>query len=63
MSALHTTFQACLRLPKFPLSRTRGSVVFGALPKGASPTLAHGLTYGVDLLPRHPIEAAQTGSY
>jgi para-nitrobenzyl esterase len=24
----------------------------------STPTLAHGLTYGVDLLPRHPIEAA-----
>jgi len=28
----------------------------------ATPTLAHGLTYGVDLLPRHPIEAARAGA-
>jgi para-nitrobenzyl esterase len=27
-----------------------------------TPTLAHGLTYGVDLLPQHPIEAARTGA-
>ena len=26
-----------------------------------TPTLAYGLTYGVDLLPRHPIDAARTG--
>jgi para-nitrobenzyl esterase len=27
----------------------------------STPTLAHGLTYGVDLLPRHPYEAAWAG--
>jgi len=27
-----------------------------------TPTLAHGLTYGVELLPLHPIEAARTGA-
>jgi len=26
------------------------------------PTLAHGLTYGVELLPLHPLEAARTGA-
>ena len=27
-----------------------------------TPTLAYGLTYGVDLLPQHPLEAARTGA-
>ncbi len=28
----------------------------------ATPTLAYGLTFGVDLLPRHPIDAARSGA-
>jgi para-nitrobenzyl esterase len=28
----------------------------------SSPALAHGLTCGVELLPRHPIEAARRGA-
>jgi len=41
------------------LRRAAGQLQLASV--ASSPTLAHGLTYGVDLLPRHPIEAARIG--
>jgi para-nitrobenzyl esterase len=47
-------------LPQRALRRAAGELQLASL--ATTPTLAHGLTYGVDLLPRHPIEAARTGA-
>ena len=46
-------------LPQRRLRRAAG-VLQGA-SAATTPTLAYGLTYGVDLLPRHPIDAAACG--
>jgi para-nitrobenzyl esterase len=47
-------------LPQRQLRRAAGELQLASI--AATPTLAHGLTYGVDLLPRHPIEAARAGA-
>ena len=47
-------------LPQRELRRAAGELQLASV--ATTPTLAHGLTYGVDLLPRHPIEAARTGA-
>ena len=47
-------------LPQRQLRRAAGELQLASV--AATPTLAHGLTYGVDLLPRHPIEAARAGT-
>jgi para-nitrobenzyl esterase len=47
-------------LPQRPLRRAAGLVQSESASE--SPMLAYGLTYGVDLLPRHPIEAARAGA-
>ncbi len=47
-------------LPQRELRRAAGQLQLASI--ASSPTLAHGLTYGVDLLPRHPIEAARSGA-
>jgi para-nitrobenzyl esterase len=47
-------------LPQRELRRAAGELQLASV--AATPTLAHGLTYGVDLLPRHPIEAARAGA-
>jgi para-nitrobenzyl esterase len=47
-------------LPQRELRRAAGELQLASL--ATTPTLAHGLTYGVDLLPRHPIEAARAGA-
>ena len=47
-------------LPQRELRRAAGQLQLASL--ATSPTLAHGLTYGVDLLPRHPVEAARDGA-
>lgn len=47
-------------LPQRALRRAAGALQFESAAD--SPTLAYGLTYGVDLLPRHPIEAARAGA-
>ena len=47
-------------LPQRELRRAAGQLQLASA--ASSPTLAHGLTYGVDLLPRHPIDAARTGA-
>jgi para-nitrobenzyl esterase len=46
-------------LPQRVLRRAAGEMQRRSA--AATPTLAYGLTYGVDLLPRHPIEAARVG--
>ncbi len=47
-------------LPQRQLRRAAGELQLASI--ATTPTLAHGLTYGVDLLPRHPIEAARAGT-
>jgi para-nitrobenzyl esterase len=47
-------------LPQRELRRAAGQLQLTSV--ASSPTLAHGLTHGVDLLPRHPIEAARAGA-
>jgi para-nitrobenzyl esterase len=47
-------------LPQRELRRAAGQLQVASV--ASSPTLAHGLTCGVDLLPRHPIEAARAGA-
>ncbi|CAN5199480.1 carboxylesterase/lipase family protein [soil metagenome] len=47
-------------LPQRRLRRAAGAMQ--ALSAAATPTLAYGLTYGVDLLPQHPIDAARDGA-
>jgi para-nitrobenzyl esterase len=46
-------------LPQRRLRRAAG--VLQQQSAGDTPTLAYGLTYGVELLPRHPIDAARAG--
>ena len=47
-------------LPQRQLRRAAGELQ--GMSAATTPTLAFGLTYGVDLLPRHPIDAARSGS-
>ncbi|MBV8862132.1 MAG: carboxylesterase/lipase family protein [Mycobacterium sp.] len=47
-------------LPQLRLRRAAGDLQLASA--ASTPTLAHGLTYGVDLLPRHPVEAARAGT-
>ncbi len=47
-------------LPQRELRRAAGQLQLESV--ASSPRLAHGLTHGVDLLPRHPIEAARAGA-
>jgi len=47
-------------LPQRVLRRAAGEVQRRSA--ASSPTLAYGLTFGVDLLPQHPIDAARTGA-
>jgi para-nitrobenzyl esterase len=47
-------------LPQRQLRRAAGELQLASV--ATTPTLAHGLTYGVDLLPRHPIQAARAGA-
>jgi para-nitrobenzyl esterase len=47
-------------LPQRELRRAAGELQQASV--ATTPTLAHGLTYGVDLLPMHPIDAARTGA-
>jgi len=42
------------------LRRAAGELQLASV--ATTPTLAHGLTYGGELLPLHPIEAARTGA-
>lgn len=47
-------------LPQRELRRAAGRLQLESAVR--TPTLAYGLTYGVDLLPRHPVDAARTGT-
>jgi para-nitrobenzyl esterase len=47
-------------LPQRELRRAAGEIQLASV--ATTPTLAHGLTSGVDLLPQHPIEAARAGA-
>lgn len=47
-------------LPQRELRRAAGRLQLESA--ATTPTLAYGLTYGVDLLPRHPLDAARTGT-
>jgi para-nitrobenzyl esterase len=47
-------------LPQRQLRRAAGELQRRSA--ATTPTLAYGLTYGVDLLPQHPIEAARAGA-
>ncbi len=47
-------------LPQRQLRRAAGRVQLRSI--ASTPTLGYGLTYGVDLLPRHPIAAARDGT-
>ncbi len=47
-------------LPQRRLRRAAGMLQVQSATE--TPTLAYGLTYGVELLPRHPIEAARAGA-
>ena len=51
---------ALKELPQRQLRRAAGKLQLDSI--ATTPTLAHGLTYGVELLPRHPIEAARAGA-
>ncbi|MET0900482.1 MAG: carboxylesterase family protein, partial [Mycobacterium sp.] len=48
------------KLPQRRLRRAAG--VMQSISAATTPTLAYGLTYGTDLLPRHPIDAARAGA-
>ncbi|MGH3597776.1 MAG: carboxylesterase/lipase family protein, partial [Mycobacterium sp.] len=52
--------KALKELPQRQLRRAAGELQLASV--ATTPTLAHGLTYGVDLLPRHPIDAARAGA-
>jgi para-nitrobenzyl esterase len=47
-------------LPQRQLRRAAGRLQLKSA--ATTPTLAYGLTYGVDLLPKHPVDAARTGA-
>jgi para-nitrobenzyl esterase len=52
--------KALKELPQSELRRVAGELQLASV--ATTPTLAHGLTYGVELLPRHPIDAARMGA-
>lgn len=52
--------EAIKSLPQRQLRRAAGQLQLDSV--GDTPTLAYGLTHGVELLPRHPIEAARAGA-
>ncbi len=47
-------------LPQRQLRRAAGRIQLRSA--ATTPTLAYGLTYGVDLLPKHPVDAARDGA-
>ncbi|HEY3994499.1 MAG TPA: carboxylesterase family protein [Mycobacterium sp.] len=60
LSRLGVSAAELKELPQRALRRAAGELQLASV--ATTPTLAHGLTYGVDLLPRHPIEAARAGT-
>lgn len=60
LARLGVTAADLKELPARQLRRAAGQLQLDSVT--SSPMLAHGLTYGVDLLPRHPIEAARVSA-
>jgi para-nitrobenzyl esterase len=60
LSRLGVTAGELKTLPQRELRRAAGELQLASV--ATTPTLAHGLTYGVELLPLHPLEAARTGA-
>jgi para-nitrobenzyl esterase len=60
LSRLGVSASELKELPQRQLRRAAGELQLASI--ATTPTLAHGLTNGVDLLPRHPIEAARAGT-
>jgi para-nitrobenzyl esterase len=60
LSRLGVSASALKELPQRQLRHAAGELQLASI--ATTPTLAHGLTYGVDLLPRHPIAAARAGA-
>jgi para-nitrobenzyl esterase len=60
LSRLGVTAEELKTLPQRDLRRAAGELQLASV--ATTPTLAHGLTYGVELLPLHPIGAARTGA-
>ncbi len=60
LALLGVTAGELKELPQRELRRAAGQFQLASV--ASSPTLAHGLTYGVDLLPQHPIDAARAGA-
>src|ERR1700728_2630947 len=60
LSRLGVTAGELKTLPQRDLRRAAGQLQLASV--ATTPTLAHGLSYGVELLPLHPIEAARTGA-
>lgn len=60
LSRLAVSVAELKELPQRQLRRVAGQLQLESI--ATTPTLAYGLTYGVDLLPRHPIEAARAGA-
>ncbi|HUO37521.1 MAG TPA: carboxylesterase family protein, partial [Mycobacterium sp.] len=59
LAELGVTAEQVKALPQRRLRRAAGRLQLRSA--GSTPTLAYGLTHGVDLLPRHPIDAARAG--
>ncbi len=60
LSRLGVSAGALKTMPQRELRRAAGELQLESV--ATTPTLAHGLTYGVDLLPLHPIDAARAGA-
>jgi para-nitrobenzyl esterase len=60
LALLGVTAGELKELPQRELRCAAGQLQLASV--ASSPTLAHGLTYGVDLLPQHPIDAARAGA-
>lgn len=60
LRALEATPEQLKELPQKRLRRAAGILQLHSV--ASSPTLAYGLTHGVELLPQHPIEAARGGT-
>ncbi len=59
---LHEVGAGAAELKELPQRRLRRAAgVLQGQSASATPTLAYGLTYGVELLPRHPLDAAARG--
>ncbi|WP_422747735.1 carboxylesterase/lipase family protein [Mycobacterium sp. WMMD1722] len=60
LDALGVPVEEVKSLPQRRLRRAAGGLQLASVAE--TPTLAYGLTHGVELLPRHPLEAARVGA-